>query len=175
MRLLTLMENVRNFAGNRVTRAPRALRPVQLTQVITNSYGTHYKTCTRRFSNSNLRTYEPPKAIVNRILDSTDDLLDTARAITNLTSARTTASTQRKRQTSQTGKGGAHDQDPLNHHHQATRKPHHDQQIAPQHGTTRSQPSKRTNSDRARNKVPPAQFIRIHSKPSPTTQRPPSP
>ena len=72
--------------------------------------------------------------MVNRILDSKHDILDTARAITNLTSARTTASPQREGQTSQTGKGGAHDQGPLNHHHQTTRKPHHDQQIAPQHG-----------------------------------------
>ena len=50
MRLLALMENVRDFAGNRVTRAPRALRPVQLTQVITISYGTHYNTYKKEFA-----------------------------------------------------------------------------------------------------------------------------
>ena len=139
------MENVRNFSGNRVTRVPRALRPVQPTQVLTNSYGTHYNTYTRgirkhtdytscknQFLNLNLRTYEPPKTIANRILDSTHDILDTARAITNLAPAQTTASPQRERQTSQTGKGGAHDQDSLRHHHQTTRKPHYDQQISPQ-------------------------------------------
>ena len=79
----------------------------------------------------NLRAFEPPKAIVNRILEMTHDILDTARAITNLAPARTTASPQRERQTSQTGKGGGHDQDPLHHHHQTTREPHHDQRMNP--------------------------------------------
>ena len=132
MRILALMDNIRDFAGNRVTRAPRALRPVQPTQVCTNSYSTHYNTYTRRilkhtYSTSckhqprkkrtdstgfkrvlNLRTYEPPKAIVNRILDSTHDIFASARAITNLASARTTTSPQREQHTSQTSKGGAH-------------------------------------------------------------------
>ena len=107
MRLLALMENVRNFAGNRATRAPRVLRPAQPTQVLTTSYSTHYnlkkaprknRTDSTAFKRVlNLRTYEPPKAIVNRILESTHDILDTARAITNLAPAQTTASPQRER------------------------------------------------------------------------------
>ena len=131
MRLLALMENVRNFAGNCVTRAPRALRPVQHTQVLTNSYSTHYNTSTRRilkhtdstsckhqprkkrtdstgFKRSQnprkLRTsLQRPASIVNQILDSTHDILASAQVITNLASARTTTSPQSERQTSQTG------------------------------------------------------------------------
>ena len=159
MRLLALMENARNFAGNRVTRAPCTIRPTRSQpsrRSSNHAYGTHYNTYTRRYFELkkssckhhprkkrtdstafkrvlNLRAYEPPKIIVNQILESTPDILDTARAITNIALAQTTASPQCERQTSQTGKGGAHDQDPLNHH-QITCKPHHDQQIAPQHG-----------------------------------------
>ena len=114
------MENVRDFAGNRATKAPRARRPVQPTQGPTSSY--------RVLS---VRTYAPPKSTVNRILQMTHGILRTPRVIPNLASARTTASPQRERQTSQTGKGGAHDQDPLHDHHQ-TRE--NDQRIAPQHG-----------------------------------------
>ena len=155
------MENVCNFAGNRVTRAPRALRPVQPTQVLTNSYGTHYNTYTGRIlkhtystsckhqprkkrtdSTGFKRSQNPrklrtslhrPASIVNQILDSTHDILAPARAMTNLASGQTTTSPQRERHTSQTGKGGAHNQDPLHHHHQTTHDPHHKQRIAPQH------------------------------------------
>ena len=81
----------------------------------------------------NVRTYVPPKSTVNEILQMTHGILQTPRVIPNLAPARTTASPQRERQTSQTGKGGAHDQDPLHHHHQ-TRETYHDQRIAPQHG-----------------------------------------
>ena len=143
MRLLALMENVRDFAGNRATRAPRTLRPVQPKQGPTTSYSTYYnfkkaprknRTNSRAFKRVlNVRTYEPPKTTVNRILQMTHDILKTTRVITNLAPAQTTASHQRERQTSQTGKGGAHDQDPLHHNHQ-TCETHYDQRIAPQHG-----------------------------------------
>ena len=68
MRILALMENVCNFAGNCVTRAPRALRPVQPTHVRTNSYTTQSKTYTRRFLNSDLRMSLQKPSCVGSVL-----------------------------------------------------------------------------------------------------------
>ena len=159
MRLLALMENVGNFGGTRVARTPYTLRPVP-----------------------NLRTsLQNPSSIVSRdiseeeqILDHIHDILATAGVTTNLVTTRTTTVSHRERQTSQTGKGGAHDQNPPHHHQRNTRDPQKNQRVAPQRETTRLQPLRRINSDRARNQSTP-----IHPNPhrtiaqTPTSTKPP--
>ena len=160
MRLLALMDNVCNFVGNRVIKVPYT---TQASTEPTYAQPQGPSSIAHRASASTAHTTSC-KATPSRL-----------RERPLLHPLRRNNSDRGERQTSRTGKGGAHDQYSPHHHPPNTRDPRHDQRIAPQRETTRSQPLQRNSSDRARNQVQPNPSIRIHISPSPATPRPPSP